>query len=145
MSPLRRTRLESVRANRKQSVHCRLDWNLGAQYVIGLNAADCATGDALARAQTEAEGKRQVLAALGVAANTLRVKLGESLSSIQRFDVPLAQATTSSLEALRAYSLGLSTFGRGDQTGSIPLFQRAIELDPDFAMAYAISAVLIRL
>ena len=111
--------------------------NLGAQYVIGLNAADCATGDALARAQTEAEGKRQVLAALGVAANTLRVKLGESLSSIQRFDVPLAQATTSSLEALRAYSLGLSTFGRGDQTGSIPLFQRAIELDPDFAMAYA--------
>jgi DNA-binding winged helix-turn-helix (wHTH) protein/tetratricopeptide (TPR) repeat protein len=111
--------------------------NLGGQYVIGLNAADCATGDGLAREQTEAVGKQQVLAALGAAADRLRVKLGESVGSIQRFDVPLAQATTSSLEALRAYSLGLSTYGRGDQTGAIPLFQRAIELDPDFAMAYA--------
>jgi eukaryotic-like serine/threonine-protein kinase len=105
--------------------------------VIGLNATDCATGDVLAREQTEAVDKQQVLAALGTAANRLRIKLGESLSSIQRFDVPLAQTTTSSLEALKAYSLGLSKFGRGDQSGSIPLFRHAIELDPDFAMAYA--------
>lgn len=80
---------------------------------------------------------KHTLPALGRAADSLRVELGESLSSIQRFDVPLAQATTSSLEALEAYSLGLSKFGRGDQSGSILLFQRAIELDPDFAMAYA--------
>ena len=111
--------------------------NLGGQYVIGLSATDCATGDVLAREQTEAVDKQQVLAALGDAAEKLRVKLGESLSSIQRFDVPLAQATTSSLEALKAYSLGLSKYGRGDQSGSIPFFQHAIELDPDFAMAYA--------
>jgi serine/threonine protein kinase/tetratricopeptide (TPR) repeat protein len=111
--------------------------NLGGQYVIGLNAINCATGDTLAREQTEATSKQQVLAALGSAAERLRVELGESLSSIQRFDVPLAQATTSSLEALKAYSLGLSKFGKGDQAGAILLFQHAIELDPDFAMAYA--------
>jgi tetratricopeptide (TPR) repeat protein len=78
-----------------------------------------------------------VLAALGRVAERLRDKLGESLKSIQEFDVPLAQATTSSLEALKAYSLGLSKYAKGDQAGAVPLFQRAIELDPDFAIAYA--------
>ncbi|MGH8218906.1 MAG: winged helix-turn-helix domain-containing protein [Steroidobacteraceae bacterium] len=111
--------------------------NLGGQYVIGLSAMDCATGDPLAREQTEARDKQHVLEALGRAADRVRVKLGESLLLLQRFHVPLAEATTSSLDALEAYSLGVSKWGSGDQAGSIPLFQRAIELDPDFAMAYA--------
>jgi serine/threonine protein kinase/Flp pilus assembly protein TadD len=111
--------------------------NLGGQYVIGLNATNCATGDILAREQIEVAGKQQVLGALGNAAAKLRGELGESLSSIQEFDVPLAQATTSSLEALKAYTFALSKFGKGDQAGAVSLFKRAIELDPDFAMAYA--------
>ena len=111
--------------------------NLGGQYVIGLNATSCATGDILAREQIEVAGKQQVLGALGNAAAKLRGELGESLSSIQKFDVPLAQATTSSLEALKAYTFALTKFGKGDQAGAVSLFKRAIELDPDFAMAYA--------
>jgi serine/threonine protein kinase/tetratricopeptide (TPR) repeat protein len=111
--------------------------NLGGQYVVGLNAINCSTGDTLAREQTEVEGKQQVLGALGNAAAKLRGELGESLSSIQKFDVPLAQATTTSLEALKAYTFGLSKYAKGDQAGAVPLFKRAIELDPEFAMAYA--------
>jgi DNA-binding winged helix-turn-helix (wHTH) protein/tetratricopeptide (TPR) repeat protein len=111
--------------------------NLGGHYVIGLNAIHCATGDVLAREQTEAGDKRQVLAALGRVAERLRKKLGESLNSIQKFDVPLAQATTSSLEALKAYSFGLAKYAKGDPAGAIPLFQQALELDPAFAIAYA--------
>jgi serine/threonine protein kinase/tetratricopeptide (TPR) repeat protein len=110
--------------------------DLGGHYVIGLNAIHCTTGESLAREQTEAEGKSQVLAALGSAAAKLRNQLGESLSSIQKYDVPLAQATTSSLEALKAYSFGLSKFAKGDAAGAAPLFQQAIDLDADFAMAY---------
>jgi len=111
--------------------------NLGGHYVLGLNAMECATGEVLAREQLEAEGKPQVLAALGSAAAKLRNELGESLSSIQKFDVPLAQATTSSLEALKAYSFGLSKFAKGDGAGAVPLFQQAVDLDADFAMAHA--------
>ena len=111
--------------------------NLGGQFVIGLNAINCTTGDVLAREQIEVTGKQQVLGALGAAAAKLRNELGESLSSVQKFDVPLAQATTSSLEALKSYSFGLSKYANGDQAGAVPLFQRAIELDPEFAMAYA--------
>ncbi len=111
--------------------------NLGGHYVIGLNATECATGEVLAREQAEAEGKPQVLAALGSAAAKLRNELGESLSSIKKFDVPLVQATTSSLEALKAYSFGLSKFAKGDGAGAAPLFQQAIDLDADFAMAHA--------
>jgi serine/threonine protein kinase/tetratricopeptide (TPR) repeat protein len=111
--------------------------NLGGHYVIGLNAVNCATGDALAREQTEAGDKQQVLAALGRVAARLRNKLGESLNSIQNFDVSLAQATTSSLEALKAYSFGLSQWAKGSTAGAVPLFQKAIELDPDFAIAWA--------
>jgi len=111
--------------------------DLGGQYVIGLNAVNCATGESLAREQTQAEGKSQVLPALGKIAANLRGKLGESLSSIQKFDVPLVQATTSSLQALKAYNFGLSLFSKGDQAAAIPQLQRAIELDPNFAMAYA--------
>jgi eukaryotic-like serine/threonine-protein kinase len=111
--------------------------NLGGEYVIGLNAVNCATTEVLAREQTEAAGKAQVLPALGKIAANLRGKLGESLSSIQKYDVPLVQATTSSLQALKAYNFGLSLYSKGDQPAAIPQFQRAIELDPDFAMAYA--------
>ncbi len=105
--------------------------------MIGLNAVNCATSEVLAREQTEAAGKPQVLPALGKIAANLRGKLGESLSSIQKYDVPLVQATTSSLQALKAYNFGLSLYSKGDQPAAIPQFQRAIELDSDFAMAYA--------
>jgi eukaryotic-like serine/threonine-protein kinase len=111
--------------------------NLGGHYVIGLNAIHCATGETLDREQAEAAGKQQVLAALGSAAAKLRNQLGESHSSIQKYDVPLAQATTSSLEALKAYSFGLSKWAKGDPAGAVPLFQQAIGLDADFAMAHA--------
>ncbi len=111
--------------------------DLAGHYVIGLNAVHCATGDALAREQTEAADKQQVIAALGRGAERLRNKLGESLSSIQKFDVPLAQATTSSLEALKAYSLGLAKFAKAEPASAVHLFQQAIELDPEFAVAYA--------
>jgi serine/threonine protein kinase len=111
--------------------------NLGGRYVIGLNAVNCATGDILARQQIEASGKQQVLGELGNAAAKLRGRLGESLTSIRKFDVPLVQATTSSLEALKAYTFGMSKYAMGDQAGAVVLFQHAIELDPDFAMAYA--------
>jgi tetratricopeptide (TPR) repeat protein len=111
--------------------------NLGGQFVIGLNAVNCRTGDVLARAQIEAASKQQVLGAVGDAAANLRSKLGESLNSIQEFDVPLAQATTSSLDALKAYTFAMSKYAQGDQAGAVPLFQRAIDLDPEFAMAYA--------
>src|SRR5262249_53098171 len=110
---------------------------LGSHYVIGLSAVNCHTGDSLARGQVEAANKEEVLRALGKAASELRGKLGESLSSIRKFDVPIEQATTTSLEALKAYSLGNRERAQGTPTQAIPLFQRAIELDPNFAMAYA--------
>ena len=109
---------------------------LGKQYVLGLNAVDCQTGDLFAPNQVQAAGKEQVLTAMDGAARRLRVQLGESLSSIQKFGTPVEQATTSSFEALKAFSLGLQTrHTKGDQE-AIPLFQRAVELDPKFAMAY---------
>jgi tetratricopeptide (TPR) repeat protein len=106
---------------------------LGTQYVIGLEALNCASGDVLAREQMTAAGKEQVLPALGQAAAKLRNEVGESLSSVQRFDVPLRQATTNSLEALKAYTAGVNS--TSDVEG-LTLFKRAIELDPNFAMAY---------
>ncbi|HTS11836.1 MAG TPA: winged helix-turn-helix domain-containing protein [Candidatus Limnocylindrales bacterium] len=111
---------------------------LGRQYVIGLNAIDCRKGDFLAQEQVRADSKEEVLKALDHAATQLRAKLGESLSSLQQFDTPIAQATTPSLGALQAYSLGRKTLrANGDFAGSIPFFQRAVRLDPNFAMAYA--------
>jgi len=105
---------------------------LGNQYVIGLNAINCATGDALAREQIQAAGKEKVLDALGSSTAKLRGELGESLPSVQKFDVPLEQATTPSLEALKAFSLGRIK----DSAAAIPFYERAIELDPNFALAY---------
>ena len=112
--------------------------SLGSQYVLGLKAGNCRTGDALAAEQVTAEGKERVLKALGEAAVKLRGKLGESLTTVQKFDTPLEQASTPSLEALQAYSLGWKTrVGKGDDAAAVPLLQRAIRLDPKFAMAYA--------
>jgi eukaryotic-like serine/threonine-protein kinase len=110
--------------------------SLGSQYVIGLEAVGCNSGDILAKEQAEATNKESVLKALDSAASNLRTKLGESLASVQKFDVPI-EATTASLEALKTFSMGITT-GRtkGDAEG-IPFYKRAIELDPNFAMAYS--------
>jgi tetratricopeptide (TPR) repeat protein/predicted Ser/Thr protein kinase len=110
--------------------------NLGGQYVIGMAAVGCSNGDTLAEEQEQAAGKQDVLNALGKAVASLRAKLGESLASIQKFDVPV-EATTSSLEALKAFSMGISTFRTKGVAESIPFYRRALELDPNFAVAYA--------
>jgi Flp pilus assembly protein TadD len=111
---------------------------LGRTYVLALEAVNAQTGDVMAREQAEAATQEQVLAALGRVAAGLRETLGESLASIQRFDVPLARATTPSLEALHAYSLALSNGREVPRLEAIPHLRRAIELDPDFAMAHAL-------
>ncbi|HKF51171.1 MAG TPA: protein kinase [Candidatus Acidoferrales bacterium] len=111
--------------------------NLGSEYVLGLKAVNCRTGDTLAQEQVTASSKEQVLTALGDAATKLRAKLGESLASLQKYDAPADNVTTSSLEALQAFSLGMQAYDvTNDFTVAIPLFQRAISLDPNFAMAY---------
>ncbi len=110
---------------------------LGAQYVIGLEALNCASGEALAREQVTAAEKEQVLPTLGQATVKLRNELGESLSSVQKFDVPLDQATTNSLEALKAFTLARKTSHEKGDADAMPFDKRAIELDPNFAMAYA--------
>jgi len=115
---------------------------LGSHYVITIEAINAQAGDAIAREQAEADNKEQVLKALGKAASQLREKLGESLSSIKKFDAPIEQATTSSLEALKAFSQGNEQRIVGNQPEAIPFYKRAIELDPNFAMAYARLAVM---
>src|SRR5262245_2149781 len=111
--------------------------NLGSHYVLTVEALNPRTGDAIASEQAEAESKEQVLKSLGQIASRLREKLGESLGSLQKFDAPVEQATTSSLEALKAYSLGLEKHQAGQYIEAIPLYRRAIELDPNFAIAHA--------
>ncbi|MGA2050307.1 MAG: winged helix-turn-helix domain-containing protein [Terracidiphilus sp.] len=110
--------------------------NLGSNYVITLQATTCPGGATLAREQVQARDKEHVLTTLGAAATAMRAKLGESLSSIQKLNRPLEQATTPSLEALQNYTVGSSEMGQGQFLAAIPLFERAIELDPNFAMAY---------
>ena len=110
---------------------------LGSQYVLGVKAVNCRTGDSLAEEQVTADGKEQVLKSLGDAVARLRQKLGESLTTVQKLDTPLEQATTPSLEALKAYSLGRKNLSGGDVAAAVQLLQRAIRLDPNFAMAYA--------
>jgi len=109
---------------------------LGSQYVIGLRAVDCNKGDVLAEAQERAAGKEEVLKALDSAAVSLRGKLGESLTSVRKYDTPLVEATTPSLEALKAYSLGVKSYDTKGATAALPFFKRAVELDPNFAMSY---------
>jgi eukaryotic-like serine/threonine-protein kinase len=112
--------------------------SLGSQYVVGLKAVDCRSGDVLANEQTTASGKEQVLKALGEATAKMRAKLGESLASVQKYDAPAEDVTTPSLEALQAFSLGYqAAIVKRDIAAAVPFFQRAISLDPNFAMAYA--------
>jgi serine/threonine protein kinase/Tfp pilus assembly protein PilF len=110
--------------------------SLGSEYVLGLKAVNCQSGESLAEEQVTAASKEKVLDALGEAASKLRGELGESLATVQKFDVPLAQATTFSLEALQAYSLGLKASNEKGAAAALPYDQRAIELDPNFAMGY---------
>ncbi len=110
--------------------------SLGSEYVIGLNALNCQTGGSFAQEQVQATSKENVLDSLYKAATGLREKLGESLSTVQKFDTPLEQATTPSLDALHAYSLGRKALIRdGDRASAEAFFRQAIELDPNFAMA----------
>jgi eukaryotic-like serine/threonine-protein kinase len=124
-----------VRAGSKAYI-AGLIGSLGRDYVLGLKAVNCESGDTLTEQQVTAASKEKVLDALGEAASKLRGKLGESLATVQKFDVPLAQATTSSLEALKAYSLGIKAGGEKGSAAALPYFQRAIEIDPNFAMGY---------
>ena len=111
--------------------------SLGHQYVIGLDAINCKTGDFLAQEQVTAADKEHVLGALDQAATTLRKKLGESLSTVEKFDAPLDQATTPSLDALKALSVGRKNLQEKGFEAAIPFFKRAVELDPNFAAAYS--------
>jgi serine/threonine protein kinase/tetratricopeptide (TPR) repeat protein len=111
--------------------------SLGTHYVITVSALNAQNGDVLAREETEAESKEQVLKSLDRAASSLRGKLGESIGSVQKFATPLEQATTSSLEALQAFSLGQAEHLRLNDAKAIPYLKRAVELDPNFALAQA--------
>ncbi len=110
--------------------------SLSSEYVLALKAVNCQSGDTLAEEQVTAGSKEKVLDTLGQAATKLRTELGESLATVQKFDVPLAQATTPSLEALKAFSLGYKAYDEKGAAAALPYFQRAIELDPNFAVAY---------
>ena len=116
--------------------------SLGSEYVLGLKAVNCQSGDTLAEEQATAASKEKVLEALGGAASKLRGELGESLATVQKFDVPLEQATTSSLDAFNAYSTALATWDKQGDRASLPLFQKALDLDPNFAMAYGAIATI---
>jgi serine/threonine protein kinase/tetratricopeptide (TPR) repeat protein len=110
--------------------------SLGSKYVLELKAVNCPSGDTLAEEQLTAAAKEKVLDALGEAASRLRGELGESLATVKEFDAPLAHATTSSLEALKAYSLGQKATNEKGPTAALPYYLHAIELDPNFAMGY---------
>jgi len=111
--------------------------SLGRHYAIALEAQECQTGDSLGGEQIEAASREEVLNALGAASTRLRKKLGESLASVQKYDTHIEQATTPSLDALQAYSAGIKAHSQTGDIEAIPFFKRAIELDPNFAMAYA--------
>ena len=111
--------------------------SVGGQYVITIEAGNASSGDSLGRQQAQADRKEDVLNALHSAATRLRSQLGESLATVQKYDMSLSQATTTSLDALKALSLGDAKHSMGDELGALPNYQRAVELDPNFAMAYA--------
>jgi eukaryotic-like serine/threonine-protein kinase len=110
---------------------------VGTQYLLTLKAVSCSSGKSLASTEGQASDKGHVLEALGKVSSEIRQKVGESLASVEKFDTPLLQATTPSLTALQAYSLGRRANERGDTPASIPLFHQAVRLDPNFAMAYS--------
>jgi eukaryotic-like serine/threonine-protein kinase len=118
--------------------------SLGSEYVVGLNAVNCQTGESLASETVQAAKKENVLDALDHAATQLRKQVGESLGSIQKFGTPLSQATTPSLDALKAYTMGSKDASGGNFTVAIPLFQHALELDPSFAMAHVNLGIVYR-
>ena len=109
---------------------------LGSQYVLGLRAKNCRTGDVLAEEQAQATRKEDVLNALSQMASKFRTRVGESLATVEKHDTPLAEATTPSLEALKAYSMGLNVLYSAGSEGALPHFQRAVQIDPKFAIAY---------
>src|SRR5437667_8391157 len=109
---------------------------LGSQYMVGLGAVNCGNGDTLAKEQAAASSKEDVVKALGTVTSNVRTKLGESLASVQKFNVPI-EATTSSLEALMTFSMGITTQREKGDAEAIPFLRRSIELDPNFASAYA--------
>jgi DNA-binding winged helix-turn-helix (wHTH) protein/tetratricopeptide (TPR) repeat protein len=111
--------------------------SLGSQYVLGLRAENCRTGDVLAEEQVQVAKKEDVLNALGQIASKFRTRVGESLTTVKKYDVPLAEATTPSLEALKAYSAGWQVVSSTGSEAAVPFFNRAIEIDPNFASAYA--------
>ena len=118
--------------------------SFGQQYVLELRAVNCRTGDTMTRAEATADGKEQVLKALSQAAGKMREKLGESIATAEKFDAPLDQVTTNSLDALQAFSRGrVSMMGKGDFTAAIPQLEKAVRLDPNFAIAYAALATCI--
>jgi len=110
--------------------------SLGSQYVVGLEAIGCASGDSLAKGQAETTNKEGVVKVLHGLASEVRAKIGESMASLERYDFP-ADTTTKSLEALKAYSVGTKMIREKGEAEAIPFFEQAIQLDPDFAMAYA--------
>jgi serine/threonine protein kinase/tetratricopeptide (TPR) repeat protein len=110
---------------------------VGSHYAIGLDAVECQSGKIVASEQAEAAGREEVLSVLGTAASTMRHKLGESLPTLQRFGMRIDQATTPSLEAFKAFSVGEDVRHRSSELGALPFYQRAIEIDPNFALAYA--------
>jgi eukaryotic-like serine/threonine-protein kinase len=115
---------------------------IGTQYSLILKAEDCSNGESIASAEVQAGDKSHVLEALGNASSDIRKKLGESLASVEKFDTPLEQATTPSLEALQAYDLGYKVGDKGNYAAAIPLFQKAISVDPNFAMAYLLLGMM---
>jgi eukaryotic-like serine/threonine-protein kinase len=114
---------------------------IGTQYSLILKAMNCSNGKSLTSTEAQASDKSHILDALGKSATEIRNKLGESLTTVQKFDTPLQQATTPSLEALQAYSLGWKTMVGGDSASAVPLLQRAVTLDPNFATAYRLLAI----
>jgi hypothetical protein len=110
---------------------------IGKQYVLGLRAKNCSTGEVLDEEQVQAPRKEDVLNALGQAAGNFRTRVGEAFTTIEQHNTPLAEATTPSLEALKAYSMGWKIVSTTGSAASVPLYQRAVEIDPHFAMAYA--------
>ena len=124
------------RANAKALIEGSIT-ELGNQYVIGIDAVNCRTGETIAQEQVTADGKEKVIAALGKATSELRSKLGESAASLQTYDQPLDKITTSSLDALQAYTAGTNAMVSGDPTAAIASLKHAIALDPNFAQAYA--------
>ncbi len=114
---------------------------IGTEYLLTLKAVNCSSGESLASTEAQASDKNHVLDALGETSSEIRNKLGESLSTVKKFNTPLEQASTTSLDALQAYSMGWKNMAGGDRSAAVAFFQRATRLDPKFAMAYALLGV----